>query len=95
MKKGMDTIFQFLYISLPTELDFEYYIINELYRYQAQDFNGQILAEVSALKTPRPAFAPLFTNQFGVHQNWANKVCSKVSTFLRFHITLVLKKKFY
>ncbi|XP_076241435.1 enhancer of Polycomb [Calliopsis andreniformis] len=46
-------------------------------RYQAQDFNGQILAEVSALKTPRPAFAPLFTNQFGVHQNWANKVCSK------------------
>ncbi|CAL7933254.1 unnamed protein product [Xylocopa violacea] len=46
-------------------------------RYQAQDFNGQILAEVSALRTPRPAFAPLFTNQFGVHQNWANKVCSK------------------
>ncbi|OAD55378.1 Enhancer of polycomb like protein 1 [Eufriesea mexicana] len=46
-------------------------------RYQAQDFNGQILAEVSALKAPRPAFAPLFTNQFGVHQNWANKVCSK------------------
>ncbi|KAF7411509.1 hypothetical protein HZH66_000405 [Vespula vulgaris] len=46
-------------------------------RYQAQDFNGQILAEVSALKTPRPAFTPLFTNQFGVHQNWANKVCNK------------------
>ncbi|XP_033232211.1 enhancer of polycomb homolog 1 isoform X2 [Belonocnema kinseyi] len=42
-------------------------------RYQAQDFNGQILSEVSALKTSRPAFAPLFTNQFGVHQNWANK----------------------
>ncbi|XP_031779324.1 enhancer of polycomb homolog 1 [Nasonia vitripennis] len=46
-------------------------------RYQAQDFNGQILAEVSALKTTRPAFAPLFTNQFGVHQNWTNKVCGK------------------
>ncbi|XP_043506006.1 enhancer of polycomb homolog 1 [Polistes fuscatus] len=46
-------------------------------RYQAQDFNGQILAEVSALKTPRPAFTPLFTNQFGVHQNWANKVSNK------------------
>lgn len=45
------------------------------YRYQAQDYNGQILAEVSALKAPRPAFAPLFTNQFGVHQNWTNKVC--------------------
>lgn len=46
-------------------------------RYQAQDFSGQILTEVSALKTSRPAFAPLFTNQFGVHQNWANKVCGK------------------
>ncbi|KYN14378.1 Enhancer of polycomb like protein 1 [Trachymyrmex cornetzi] len=44
-------------------------------RYQAQDFSGQILSEVSALKAPRPAFAPLFTNQFGVHQNWTNKVC--------------------
>lgn len=51
--------------------------ISDLCRYQAQDFNGQILAEVSALKTPRPAFAPLFTNQF-VHQNWTNKVCSKI-----------------
>ncbi|KAI4490907.1 hypothetical protein M0802_010581 [Mischocyttarus mexicanus] len=48
-------------------------------RYQAQDFNGQILAEVSALKTPRPAFTPLFTNQLGAHQNWANKVSNKVS----------------
>jgi len=39
-----------------------------------------MLAEVSALKTPRPAFAPLFTNQFGInHQNWVNKVSSKVS----------------
>ncbi|XP_011503738.1 PREDICTED: enhancer of polycomb homolog 1 [Ceratosolen solmsi marchali] len=46
-------------------------------RYQAQDFNGQILAEVSTLKTSRPAFAPIFTNQFGAHQNWANKVCGK------------------
>ncbi|XP_058808050.1 enhancer of polycomb homolog 1 [Phymastichus coffea] len=46
-------------------------------RYQAQDFSGQILAEVSALKAIRPAFAPLFTNQFGVHQNWSNKVCGK------------------
>ncbi|KAJ8679396.1 hypothetical protein QAD02_015183 [Eretmocerus hayati] len=46
-------------------------------RYQAQDFSGQLLQEVSALKTSRPAFAPLFTNQFGAHQNWANKVCGK------------------
>ncbi|KAJ4439799.1 hypothetical protein ANN_07927 [Periplaneta americana] len=48
-------------------------------RYQAGDFSGQMLAEVSALKTPRPAFAPIFTNQFGInHQNWVNKVSSKV-----------------
>jgi hypothetical protein len=48
-------------------------------RYQASDFSGQMLAEVSALKTPRPAFAPLFSNQFGInHQNWVNKVSSKV-----------------
>ncbi|PNF43005.1 Enhancer of polycomb-like protein 1 [Cryptotermes secundus] len=47
-------------------------------RYQASDFSGQMLAEVSALKTPRPAFAPLFTNQFGInHQNWVNKVSNK------------------
>ncbi|XP_015112813.1 enhancer of polycomb homolog 1 [Diachasma alloeum] len=46
-------------------------------RYQAEDFNGQILSDVSALKTTRPAFAPLFTNQFGVHQNWANKLSNK------------------
>lgn len=37
-----------------------------------------MLSEVSALKTPRPAFAPLFTNQFGLnHQNWSYKVVSK------------------
>lgn len=54
-------------------------------RYQAQDFSGQVLAEVSALKASRPAFAPLFTNQFGVHQNWANKVSGKVSSRLIYH----------
>ncbi|XP_063217641.1 enhancer of polycomb homolog 1 [Bacillus rossius redtenbacheri] len=41
-------------------------------RYQAGDFSGQLLAELSALKAPRPAFAPIFTNQ-----NWVNKVSSK------------------
>jgi hypothetical protein len=52
-------------------------------RYQAGDFSGQMLAEVSALKTPRPAFAPLFTNQFGInHQNWVNKVSGKVSHYV-------------
>lgn len=45
-------------------------------RYQAQDFSGQLLAEVSALRTSRPAFAPLFTNQF-TNQNWSNKATIK------------------
>lgn len=27
-----------------------------------QDFSGSVLAEVSALRTQRPAFAPLFSN---------------------------------
>lgn len=64
--------------------------LETFHRYQAQDYSGQILAEVSALKTPRPAFAPLFTNQFGVHQNWSNKVCSKVCIVVKrtfiFHV---------
>lgn len=42
-----------------------------------EDFSGIILSEVSAMKATRPAFAPLFTNQFGVHQNWSNKLSSK------------------
>ncbi|KAK6619945.1 hypothetical protein RUM44_006345 [Polyplax serrata] len=43
-------------------------------RYQAQDFSGQLLAEVSAIKT-RPAFAPIFSNQFGLNQqHWLSKV---------------------
>ncbi|XP_076048672.1 enhancer of Polycomb isoform X2 [Oratosquilla oratoria] len=31
-------------------------------RYEIQDFNGAILAEVTALRAQRPAFAPLFSN---------------------------------
>ncbi|XP_071516689.1 enhancer of polycomb homolog 1 isoform X1 [Panulirus ornatus] len=31
-------------------------------RYEMQDFTGSLLAEVSALRTQRPAFAPLFSN---------------------------------
>nr|CAD7569199.1 unnamed protein product [Timema californicum] len=47
-------------------------------RYQAGDFSGQLLSELSVLKAPRPAFAPIFTNQFGVnHQSWGNKVANK------------------
>lgn len=45
-------------------------------RYQAGDFSGQLLAEVSALKScqhPRPAFAPIFPNQYSISP-WTNKV---------------------
>lgn len=41
-------------------------------RYQANDMSGQLLAEVSAMKSSRPAFAPLFTNQFGIHNHTTN-----------------------
>jgi len=43
-------------------------------RYQAQDFTGSLLAEVSAMKTPRPAFAPLYTNQYNHGTTWAKPV---------------------
>ncbi|XP_065083532.1 uncharacterized protein E(Pc) [Ochlerotatus camptorhynchus] len=38
-------------------------------RYQAQDFNGQLLAEFtsSATKASRPAFAPIYSNQYSAH----------------------------
>ncbi|KAK7866529.1 hypothetical protein R5R35_002483 [Gryllus longicercus] len=51
-------------------------------RYQAGDFSGQLLAEVSAHKPcSRPAFAPLFPNQFSVnHQNWPPKGVIKKKT---------------
>ncbi|KAE8751932.1 hypothetical protein FOCC_FOCC001409 [Frankliniella occidentalis] len=45
-------------------------------RYQAGDFSGQLLADVSALKSyqhPRPAFAPIFPNQYSI-SSWTNKV---------------------
>ncbi|KAJ1519519.1 hypothetical protein ONE63_004801 [Megalurothrips usitatus] len=45
-------------------------------RYQSGDFSGQLLADVSALKNyqhPRPAFAPIFPNQYSVSA-WTNKV---------------------
>lgn len=54
-------------------------------RYQAQDFNGQLLAEISAIKTPRPAFAPIFSNQFGLNQqHWLSKVPIKVNKNVRY-----------
>lgn len=60
------------------------------FRYQVEDFNGIILSEVSAMKATRPAFAPLFTNQFGVHQNWVNKLSSKViNIFLEKNISML------
>lgn len=46
-------------------------------RYQAQDFSGQLFNEISAVKSSRLAFAPLFSNQYGIHQNWSNKMYPK------------------
>lgn len=40
-------------------------------RYQAQDFSGQLMAELAALKPNRPAFAQIF-NQY--NNNWAHKL---------------------
>lgn len=37
-------------------------------RYQAGDFSGQILAEVSAIKHPRPTFIPVNNNQVVIKQ---------------------------
>lgn len=52
-------------------------------RYQAQDFSGQLLAELSAIKAPRPAFAPIFSNQFGLNQqHWLSKVPIKEEVLL-------------
>lgn len=45
-------------------------------RYQARDFSGAIVAEVSALKSPRPAFMPIFHNHY-TNQGWSNKAILK------------------
>ncbi|XP_018333423.1 uncharacterized protein LOC108742649 isoform X2 [Agrilus planipennis] len=40
-------------------------------RYQARDFSGAVLAELSSIKTSRPAFTPIFHNHYS-NQNWTN-----------------------
>lgn len=45
-------------------------------RYQAKDFNGAIISELSALKTTRPAFTPIFHNHY-TNQCWTNKAIHK------------------
>ncbi|BES97312.1 enhancer of polycomb [Nesidiocoris tenuis] len=43
-------------------------------RYQANDMSGALLAEVSSYKSQRPAFAPIYTNQFTPnHASWPIK----------------------
>ncbi|KAL1140417.1 hypothetical protein AAG570_000349 [Ranatra chinensis] len=52
------------------------YVTIQLYekRYQANDLSGALLAEVSALKSSRPAFTPLYTNQYTPnHSTWPIK----------------------
>lgn len=45
-------------------------------RYQAKDFTGAILSELSILKTSRPAFTPIFQNHY-TNQNWTHKAILK------------------
>lgn len=45
-------------------------------RYQAKDFNGAILSELSALKTTRHAFTPIIHNHYS-NQSWSNKAIIK------------------
>lgn len=46
-------------------------------RYQAKDFSGSMLAELSAIKSSsRPAFTQLFQNHYS-NQSWANKAIIK------------------
>ncbi|GLV39686.1 Enhancer of Polycomb [Carabus blaptoides fortunei] len=46
-------------------------------RYQAHDFTGTMLAEVSALKASRPAFTQIFQNHYGSTQAWMGKAVAK------------------
>lgn len=45
-------------------------------RYQAKDFSGSVVAELSAIKSSRPAFTQLFQNHYS-NQGWANKAIIK------------------
>ncbi|KAK4885725.1 hypothetical protein RN001_001996 [Aquatica leii] len=40
-------------------------------RYQAKDFSGSVIAELSAIKSSRPAFTPIFHNHY--NQSWSSK----------------------
>lgn len=57
-----------------------------LFRYQAQDYSGTMLAEVTAMKTARPAFAPIFPNQYNHGTTWPKpvKVINQSSYFHKF-----------
>nr|XP_022909693.1 enhancer of polycomb homolog 1 [Onthophagus taurus] len=42
-------------------------------RYQAKDFSGAIISELSVIKAPRPAFTPIFQNHYA-NQNWTKSI---------------------
>lgn len=58
--------------------------INYYFRYQAGDFSGQLLAEVSAIKHPRP-YIPVNSNQVVIKQD-TRVTKSKVSFNLSLEI---------
>lgn len=41
-------------------------------RYQSKDFSGAVLAELTSIKSSRPAFTPIFHNNYS-NQSWSNK----------------------
>lgn len=45
-------------------------------RYQSKDFSGSVIAELSAIKSSRPAFTPIFHNHY-TNQPWSNKAILK------------------
>lgn len=49
-------------------------------RYQAKDFSGAMIAELSAIKSSRPAFTPIFHNHY--NQGWSNKAILKDEVIL-------------
>jgi hypothetical protein len=70
------------------------------YRYQAQDFSGSIVNELSTVKAPRPAFTQLY-NQ--LNHNWIHKmpppkvspVAAKVECCLVILHHLLIGESFY
>lgn len=74
------------YLNLKYDRGKKYFclFLNYRFRYQAGDFSGQLLAEVSAIKHPRP-YIPVNSNQVVIKQD-TRVTKSKVSFNFSFDI---------